>query len=192
MAQILDLTGIYSQEQIETAKASDDQYEEVEAGGYVCKIVDAILNNKDGKANIELHLDIDEGNHKGFFQKLEDRAGFWGLRGYMSFKESQISKFLKTCTAINISNPGFSFDPMKKGGVDVDTLKGKLIGIVIQKEEYKSNSGDIREKCAVYNITEVEKIRNKKFKIPMLKKLVEDVASVVDVPDDAPEEAPFN
>lgn len=190
MSQILNLKNMYSAEQIAEAKANDEQYEEVEAGGYVCNIVDAILNNSDGKANIELHLDIAEGNHKGFFQKLEDRAGFWGLRGYMSFKETQINKFLKTCTAINVSNPGFSFDPMREGGADVDTLKGKHIGVVIQKEEYKANSGDIREKCSVYNFTEVSKIREKKYKVPALKKL-DDSSSIVNVPADAPDEAPF-
>lgn len=173
MAQILDLSKRFTQSQVEEAIKNDSKFNDIEAGGYVCKIVDAILNDSaDGnKANIELNVDIAEGKYQGYFQSLEDRAGFWGLKGYMSFKESQIGKFTKTCQTIAESNPGYSFNPMAPGGADIDTLKGKLIGVVIQKQEYMSNAGELREKNAVYNITEVSKIREGKFKVPAVKKL---------------------
>lgn len=170
MAQILNLSKLGSMEKV-AETYPDNSYEEVEAGGYVCKICNAILVNEDDKKNIRLELDIEEGPHKGFFTRLEERANFWGLTGYMSFKESQIRKFIKTCTAFGVSNPGFTFDPFRKGGADVDTLIGKLIGVVIGREEYMSNKGEIREKCVVSNITEVEKIRDGKFNVPKLKKL---------------------
>lgn len=197
MSQILDLSKIYTASQIEEAKANDQQYEDVPAGLYICKVVDAILNNDGTKMNISLSLDIDEGNYKGYFQKLEDRAGFWGLKGYMSFKESQVAKFLKACTAFNNSNPGFSFDPMRSGGVDVDSLKGKLIGVVIQHEEYLSKDNTVKEKCTVYSLTEVSKIKAGKIKIPELKKLnAEDAnkasaAGFMNIPDGKVEELPF-
>ena len=91
MAQILDLSKTYTAAQVEEAKKKDSDYESIEAGGYICKIVDAILNTD--KKYIELDLDIAEGNHAGYFQKLEDRAGFWGLKSFMSYKESVLSKF---------------------------------------------------------------------------------------------------
>ena len=156
MAQILDLSKTYTAAQVEEAKKKDSDYESIEAGGYICKIVDAILNTD--KKYIELDLDIAEGNHAGYFQKLEDRAGFWGLKSFMSYKESVLSKFLKTCTALNNSNPNFNFDPMRNGGSDVDSLIGKFIGVVIGKEEYRA-------------ITEVSKIKDGNFKVPELKKL---------------------
>lgn len=192
MSQILNLGSMYTAQQIEEAKANDQQYEDVPAGLYICKVKDATLNNNGEKMNIALDLDINEGPFAGYFQKLEDRAGFWGLKGYMSFKESQINKFLKTCTAFNNSNPGFSFDPMREGGADVDSLKGKLIGVVIQHEEYKSKNNDIKEKCTVYALTEVSKIKAGKIKIPELKKLDGATANgFVNIPDGLIEEIPF-
>lgn len=169
MAQVLDLTKMYSAEQAEEAKKKSDDFETIEAGGYVCKIVDAILNQD--KKYIELDLDISEGPHAGYFQRLEDRAGFWGLKNFMSYKESVLGKFLKTCTAFNNSNPNYNFDPMRNGGADVDTLIGKSIGVIIGKEEYKSKAGEVRQKDVATNITEVSKIRDGKFKVPELKKL---------------------
>lgn len=169
MAQILDLSKKYSQKEIEQAVNRESQYDSIEAGGYVCKIVDAVLN-KD-KQYIELSLDIADGKYEGYFQKLEDRAGFWGLKSYMSFKETIIGKFAKTCTSINNSNPDFNFNPFKDGGSDIDSLIGKKIGAVIGLEEYKSASGEIRLKCNVANVAEVSKILSGKFRVPELKKL---------------------
>lgn len=191
MAQVLDLSKRFTQEQIEEAARSNNTYEDLPAGGYICKIVEPILNDdpKAKKANIELHVDIAEGNYAGYFQRLEDRAGFWGLRGWMSFKESQIPNFQRTCAALCNSNPGLVFNPFAKGGVDIDILTGKLIGVVVGKEEYRSNSGDIREKNVVSYFTEVDKIKNKKFKVPALKKLE---TESIDLPQSVTdEEIPF-
>ena len=168
-AQVLDLTKMYTAEQAEEAKKKDGDFESIEAGGYVCKIVDAILNTE--KKYIELDLDIAEGPHAGYFQRLEDRAGFWGLKNFMSYKESVLGKFLKTCTAFNNSNPNYNFNPMQNGGSDVSSLIGKTIGVVIGKEEYKSKAGETRQKDVAVNIIEVSKIREGKFKVPDVKKL---------------------
>ena len=175
MAQILDLSKRFTQEQIEAATQSGESSFDLPAGGYICKIVEPILNDGDGKANIELHVDISDGEYAGYFQRLSDRFGFWGLRGWMSFKEDQLARFQQTCVALCNSNPGLEFNPFAPGGVDIDVLKGKIIGVVIGKEEYRSNSGDIREKNSVSRFIEVEKIKNKKFKIPETKKLKTEV-----------------
>lgn len=167
MAQILNLSKIYSKTQIEEAKQSATQYDEPEAGGYVCKIVDAILNEE--KQYILLNLDIAEGKYAGYYQRLEDRAGFWGLRCYASYKEKGLKRFIKICTAFEICNPGFTFDPFRGKGADVDTLKGKNIGYVFGYEEYEKNDGTIGTRPALGNITEIKKL--KKYKAPELKKL---------------------
>lgn len=173
MAQILDLSKRFTQEQIESASQNMGSSFDLPAGGYICKIVEPILNDDPnaGKANIELHVDIAEGDHAGYFQQLEDRFGFWGLRGWMSFKESQLQQFQGTCMALCNSNPGLRFNPLAPGGADVDDLKDKMIGAVIGKEEYKSNSGEIKEKNVIVRFLEVDKIRSKKFKVPETKKL---------------------
>lgn len=193
MAQILDLSKRFTQEQIETAQLSSTSFPDIPAGGYVCKIIRPILNDDRaaGKANIELQVDIAEGKYSGYFQQLEDRAGFWGLRGWMSFKESQLPNFQRTCAALCNSNPGLKFNPFAPGGADIDSLEGKSIGVILGKEEYRSNSGDIREKSVVSRFIEVEKIKAKKFKVPELKRLKEDVGDPAFVPVGDSEEIPY-
>lgn len=193
MAQILNLSKYGTKAQV--AEAHPDQYEDITAGGYICTIVDAILDTT--KEYIRLDLDVAEGPFKGYFQALEDRAGFWGLSYYASYKESQLGRFTKLCSCFGLCNPGYEFDPFQNKGVDIDTLKGKKIGVVISKEEYRNRNGEIREKNRAANITEIEKIQKKRYTIPPLKKLEPSAAggvvdgSFIAVPDDAPEEIPF-
>lgn len=194
MAQILDLSKRYTQEQIESASQNDTFMQDLPAGGYICKIVRPILNDDQdtGKANIELHIDIAEGDFAGYFQKLEDRWGFWGLRGWMSFKENQLKNFQRTCVALCDSNPGLQFNPFAQGGADIDALEGKLIGAVIGKEEYRQKSGEIRERNVVSFFIDVKKIKDKKFKVPELKKLKDPSSDPLFVPADATQDViPF-
>lgn len=193
MTQILDLSKRFTQEQIQTAAQATGSSFDLPAGGYICKIVDPVLNDDQnaGKANIELRVDIAEGEYAGYFQQLEDRFGFWGLRGWMSFKESQLGQFERVCMALCNSNPGLQFNPFVPGGADVDSLKGKMIGVVIGKEEYRANSGDIKEKNVVSKFIEVEKIKSKKYKIPELKKLKIDGFDPISMPENVPDEIPF-
>lgn len=190
MAQILNLSKYGTKTQVLEAHPEQSQYDDIPAGGYICTIVDAELEEE--KEYVRLDLDVAEGEYKGYFQALEDRANFWGLQYYASFKESQISRFAKLCTCLDACNPGFTFDPFSAKGVDVSILKGKKVGVVIGKEEYKNRNGEIREKNRVINITETKKIHEKKFKIPPLKKLdTSKDSGFVTVPDDAPDEIPF-
>lgn len=175
MAQILDLSKRFTQEQIEGANQSVSDLD-LPADGYICRILEPILHDDPdaNKANIELRIDIAEGKYKDYFQRLEDRFGFWGLRGWMSFKESQLPNFQRTCVALCNSNPGLKFNPFATGGVDIDMLKGKLIGVVIGKEEYRNSSGDKREKNVVSFFCETKKIKEHKFKIPGVKRLTDE------------------
>ena len=170
MAQILDLTKTYSKTDIKKAKEEAAQYDEPAAGGYVCKIVDAEL--REDKQYVVLNLDIAEGKYEGYYQRLEDRAGFWGLKYYASYKETVLNKFIKLCASFETCNPGFAFDPFRKGGADIDTLKGKTLGFVIGYEEYEKNDGSIGTRVRVSNFTEIKKIKAGKFKVPELKKIM--------------------
>ena len=164
MAQILDLSKLYSKQIIDEKKQEAVQYDEPDAGGYICKIVDAIV--EDDKKYILLHLDIAEGKYSGYYQRLEDRAGFWGLRYYASYKETVLNKFIKMCAAFETCNPGFSFDPFRGGGADVDTLKDKKMGFTIGYEEYEKRDGSIGTRPYIGTFTEIKKIKNGKFKVP--------------------------
>ena len=170
MAQLLNLNKFYSKETLEEKKQESTQYAEPDAGGYVCKIVDAVLD-KD-KRYILLYLDIAEGKFAGYYQRLEDRAGFWGLRYYASFKEPVLNKFIKMCASFETCNPGFTFDPFRGKGADVDTLKDKFIGYVFGYEEYEKNDGTIGTRPSLGNITEIKKIKSGKYKVPELKRVM--------------------
>lgn len=193
MPQILDLTKTYSKTDIKKAKEEVAQYDEPAAGGYICKIVYAEL--KEDKQYVLLNLDIADGKYAGYYQRLDDRAGFWGLKYYASYKETVLSKFIKLCASFETCNPGFAFDPFRKGGADIDTLKGKTLGVVIGYEEYEKNDGSIGTRARVSNITEVKKIKAGKFKIPELKKVVRTIPtteneSFMTLPDNM-DEIPF-
>lgn len=164
MSQVLDLSKIYTKQVIEEKKQESIQYDEPEAGGYICKIVDAFLEPE--KMYVLLHLDIAEGKYADYYQRLEDRAGFWGLRYYASYKETVLNKFIKMCAAFENCNPGFLFNPAKKGGADVDTLKGKKMGFTIGYEEYEKKDGTIGTRPYIGTFTEIKKIQNGKFKVP--------------------------
>lgn len=187
MAQLLNLNNYYTKETLEEKKQESVQYEEPDAGGYVCKIVDAILH--EDKKYVEMHLDIAEGKFAGYYQKLEDRAGFWGLKYYASFKESVLNKFIKMCASFETCNPGFTFDPFRGKGADVDTLKGKNIGYVFGYEEYEKKDGTIGTRPMLGNLTEVKKIKSGKFKVPELKRIEKPITGNEDfmkIPDTAP------
>ena len=75
------------------------------------------------------------------------------------------------CAAFETCNPGFSFDPFRGGGADVDTLKGKKMGFTIGYEEYTKRDGSIGTRPYIGTFTEIKKIRNGKFKVPEKKTL---------------------
>ena len=54
----------------DTAQALTGEYEKLKPGGYICKII-AAREEKSKSENrmLTLALDIDEGEHKGFFMK---------------------------------------------------------------------------------------------------------------------------
>lgn len=169
MSQILDLSKLYTKQVIEEKRKESTQYDEPGAGGYICKIVDATIEHE--KRYVLLNLDIAEGKYANYYQRLEDRAGFWGLKYYASYKETVLNKFIKMCATFETCNPGFSFDPMRGGGADVDTLKGKTIGITIGYEEYEKRDGTIGTRPYIGTCTEIKKIKNGKFKVPEEKRI---------------------
>lgn len=104
--------------------------------------------------------------------------------------------FKRFCSAVTKSNPGYIFDAGAQNS-DETTLKGKLIGLVFQEEEYIKNNGEIGRRLKVDYETDVEKIRKGDFKVKELKKLPEDqrpkdATEFVNVPEGSDEEIPFN
>lgn len=163
------------------------------AGGYVCKYTN--VNDVADKEYLYMEFDIAEGPYKDYFKGFEESAGFWGGRCYRSYKEKALPMFKRMCSAVSKSNTGFIFDGGEQNN-DEKTLIGKYVGIVLQEEEYIGNDGNVKTRLNVSYECDIEKIRNKSFKIPDRKRLPEaasaEESDFMKIDDSNGEETPFN
>lgn len=165
------------------------------AGGYICTYTH--VEDSPKKEYLYMEFEIAEGEYKGYFEELEDRAGFWAGKCYRSYKEAALPMFKRMCSAVTKSNKGFIFDGNEH--CDESTLIGKKIGMVLGEEEYIGNDGSTKTKLYVAREIDVADIKAGKFKVPPLKKLKEETEkpqkpddSFMNIPKDADEENPFN
>ena len=178
--------------EVEEAK---DGGQRLPAGGYICKYANVEDNEK--KQYLFMEFDIAEGEFKGYFADLEDRAGFWAGKCYRSYKEKALPMFKRMCSAVTKSNKNFIFDGNKHA--DESTLVGKKIGMLLGEEEYIGNDGSTKTRLYVVREMAVDDVKNGNFKVPALKKLP-DTAGTSTIPDDGfmnipegdDEETPFN
>lgn len=169
---------------------------QLKAGGYVCKYTN-VTDVKD-KQYLLMEFDIAEGPDKDYYKNLEAQHGFWGGTCYRSYKQNALPMFKRMCSAVTKSNPGYIFD----GGAnnaDESTLIGKLVGIVLQEEEYEKNNGEIGTRLRVSYECDVDKIRKGDFKVPEKKLLPNNGRTTttsddgfLNVPAGANDEVPFN
>ena len=164
------------------------------AGGYICKYTN--VEDNPNKNYLYMEFDIAEGDFKGYFADLDERAGFWAGKCYRSYKENALPMFKRMCSAVTKSNKGFIFDGNQH--CDESTLVGKKVGMILGKEEYIGNDGSTKTRLYVAREVDIADIKAGKFKIPELKKLNntntenEQDDDFMNVPKDADEENPFN
>lgn len=119
---------------------NDGSFEQLPAGVYCCKICQ--VKDEPDKEYLYVEYDIAEGPFKGYFENLSDRAGFWGGRLYLSYKDKAESIFKRALKAINVTNGSYVFNPFGDGkNADEKTLIGKTFWIVLHEEEYEKNDG---------------------------------------------------
>ena len=166
----------------ETAQALTGEYERLEAGGYICKIIAAKEEkSKSGNRMLTLALDIDEGEHKGLFMKRweelrkeindpnkEVKYPSAGVYHQMLEGNEKAIGFLKgLMTSLEASNPKFKWD------WDEKKLVGLRCGAIFGEEEYEKLDGSIGTSCKVKFIRTIKCIQDNNFKVPELKKLPE-------------------
>lgn len=150
------------------------------AGGYVCKIQGAKVKEYSGEGwsfeRLEIALDIEEGEYKGYYQQDfenqtgEDKRWRGVLRmrvptGDGSDQDAWSASRLKAFTnAVEDSNPGYHWE------WEESTLKGKLVGILFRSEEWEFN-GRSGWKSKPFRAVDVGYIRDGKFRIPKEKPL---------------------
>lgn len=119
---------------------NDGSFAQLPAGVYCCKI--SQVKDEPEKEYLYVEYDIAQGEFAGYFEKLSDRAGFWGGRLYLSYKDKAESIFKRALKAINVSNGSYVFNPFGDGkNADEKTLIGKIFWVVLHEEEYEKNDG---------------------------------------------------
>lgn len=152
------------------------EFRRPEPGAYHCVITD--VKDVEEKEYLKVEIDIAEGEFKGYYaQSRADHPDWdWSSVGryVKSYKQAALPMFKRFCSAVSKSNGNYVFDG---GAVNSDekSLIGKHIGIILQGEEYYSNSGDVRIRLNIYSECPVDKIPDQK--VPKLKALKEEPSS---------------
>ena len=149
------------------------EFERLEAGGYICKIVSAKEEtSKSGKRMLVIALDIAEGDKKDFFRnRFTENANpdkKWpagGVYRQMLEGDKAVGYLKGLMTSLEASNTGFKWD------WDEKKLKDLKCGAIFGEEEYEKLDGSVGTTTKVKFIRTVKAIQDGNFKVPELKKL---------------------
>lgn len=201
----------------DTTQAYTGSAEQLPPGAYICKIMNARIEQYDWGQVVVIAFDIDDGPQKGFYKKAfeaddrEDKKwkGTYRLnvpKDDGSQKDNWTKRNFKTFTdALEDSNTGYHFD------WDETKFKGKLFGATFAKTFYQiKDNGNCGTYTRIYDIVSAPKIKADKYrKIPEIvvpKKLTEEYNAwksgqneksnsanndFINVPEGVDEEIPF-
>lgn len=153
------------------------------AGGYVATIVSA-TDNRD-KSYLLVGLDIAEGDFANYYTNLFEKANFWGLNSYRSYKPKARGFFKAFIEAVEKSNDDFTWD------WDESALINLKVGIVIGLEDYIGNDGKTKTRPRVTDFVSVLDIKDGNFNIPDHTTLDTKPSSNPGVVDATSEDPPF-
>lgn len=139
-------------------------------GGYAAKITH-VEDNED-KEYLLIQWEFAEGEFKGTNQETFDAFGFWPMAFVKSYKQKALRFFKGFKTAVEESNRNYTFNN------DPQTLVGKFVGVVLGEEEYLAKDGSVKTRLYVSDARSGKAIRDGDYKIPELKKLPANSASV--------------
>lgn len=171
--------------------------ETLPAGGYVCSILSARVEENDWGSTLIIAHDVCEGEFSGIFKRdydnndREDKKwrGTFRLRlpkddgsEQDAWKKRSLGN---TIWALEQSNPGFSWD------WDEKKLKGKKIGLLYRNKEWEMN-GRTGWTTEAISAESIDNIREGKFSIPKDKALpVKNTAPVFEEIEDTEDSLPF-
>lgn len=179
-------------------------YATLPKGGYVCKIMNAEVQENSVGKYVKVSLDIAEGEYKDFYikdwkgQQAEDRK--WRCNYLLNIPKDDGSerdgwakrKFKTFTEALEESNEGYHFD------WDEQKFKGKLIGGIFNIREYEKRDGGIGSTTNLAQVTAVEKIRKGDYKSPKDQLIDKGNAAnapgmdaFMHIPEEIEEEVPF-
>ena len=166
--------------------SSDEGFEKLPAGPYVAVITEATDN--ENKQYVEIVYDIAEGEHKGYYSDDWGKSHPYAHHIFMSYKDTALGMLKGRLEAIQASNPGFdAFAAWDAGRLDM--LRGRLVGINLQEEEYERNDGDTGVRLNVAQVVDAQRVRDGLVKTRERKTLD---AKKAHVPTTQAEKAAFN
>lgn len=167
----------FSNHDWEAAKAKV-QSAQLPAGAYVCKIVNAAIEEmKNGDVRLTLDIDIIEGDYAGHFSRLV-KDGKWDFRGkfkrYLK-KNGEVfpRSFVSLITDLEKQNPNFVFDTRK---IEESNFKNLISGFVFGEREYEANDGSIKIGVNIRYSCLADKVRDGSVKIPAVEGLNKPIA----------------
>ena len=146
------------------AQSYTGDFEQLELGGHICKIVGAKIEyTQNTNAEVLVILfDIAEGKQAGYYQKRYDEAKKNNAQAkwqgvYRQFTQGNSTPYFKgMIETIEKSNQGYNF---ANTGFDERTLIGKLFGGVFGREQYKTQDGKLKFAIKCRNIRTVDTIK---------------------------------
>ncbi len=164
-------------------------FEQLPAGGYVCKVLGVKTEEKEYGVRLSIMFDIIEADarvidksYRSYFntlyqsRKLSDASAKWPASGihHISLpnkvtekKEQNMIGFFKGfIEAVKSSNPGFVCGFDTGNSFDEQTLKGMMFGAIFGREQYQDNQGELKWGIHVAMVRSVETIKTGDYKIP--------------------------
>lgn len=128
------------------------------AGGYVAIIT--AVEDVESKEYLRFTYDIAEGDCKDFFKTDERVYTHQFTRSYKPKAAGFMKQFLECVEGsnANFSLAGWSNDP--------NDLVGKLVGIIVQREDYTNQSGEDKARMNVEAYAKADDIRNGRYVLP--------------------------
>lgn len=154
----------------DSTQAFTGEFEQLEPGGYICKILKVTCEEKEYGHLLRIGFDIAEGEHKDFYKRKYDASkeqnpdAKWPGMYYQTVKEDDLRFFKGFITAVENSNQGY------KWSWDEKTLTGKFFGGVFGEEEYINSQKQIRTSVKCQQVRSVDQIR-KGITPPEIKRL---------------------
>lgn len=136
--------------------------ESIGPDAYIMEIKRVEIDTKYNRLVCE--ADICEGDKAGYYERLNDRAGFWGMKILLYMDEKYLWKFRKMIDALVESNPDFDWD--YDGENDEQKMVGKRIGVVTRLKEYMGNDGQKKSKIVPYSTISINDVLTKNYTIP--------------------------
>ena len=152
------------------AEASTGDFKRLPAGGYIAKIT--AVEDKADKEYLNITFDIAEGEFAAFYSDEWGKEHPYAHSFVRSYKEKALGMFKGFLRSVDESN-GTKFESRAEKGFPEGELVGKVVGLLIGYEEYRTNRGDIGQHTRVTSTRSVETIRSGNFKVPELKALGE-------------------